>query len=133
MAMHAVRAIFVFSSMLVLLAAHGQEPPRKASVTVFVIDAARLISDYDSGDAQQRRNIEDTVHAMEGGMGWANLQAKQKGQAPFFCAPYVFHPSAEQLIDLIRHVVKNNPDAGKEPWELVLLLALEETYPCQPK
>ena len=131
--MHAVRAMFVLSSMLVPLVAHAQQSPRKATVTVYVLTAAGLISDFDAADAQRRRNIGDTVQAMEAGMGWANLHSTAKGQEPIFCAPHVFHPSAEQSVDLIRRAVKNNPDAGKEPWEAVLLLALEETYPCPPK
>lgn len=131
--MHAVRAIFVCTSMLVPLAAYCQEPPRNASITVHVLDAARLISEHDSADAQHRRDIENTVLAQQGGMGWANLHLIRKGQAPLFCTPHVSPPSAEQSIDLIKRFVKDNPDAGKEPWQVVLLLALEETYPCQPK
>jgi hypothetical protein len=101
-----------------------------AAVAEQDVNAALLA--YDSGDATDRKSGEVAFVNEENGIWWANSRLIFKKQQPLFCPPDNSSalPGAE-MIEIVRRYAKENPKARYLPYGLVILMTLENAFPCK--
>jgi ADP-ribose pyrophosphatase YjhB (NUDIX family) len=64
-------------------------------------------------------------------MGWANIVLKKrKDTPPLYCVPDGFGLTGEQILEMLRKEVKENPSSAEESYGLVILETLEKVFPC---
>ena len=64
-------------------------------------------------------------------MGWANIVLKKrKDTPPLYCVPDGFGLTGEQILEMLRKEVKENPSSREESDGLVILETLEKVFPC---
>ena len=69
--------------------------------------------------------------AVEDGMGWANIVLKKrKDTPPLYCVPDGFGLTGEQILEMLRKEVNENPSSAEESYGLVILETLERVFPC---
>src|SRR4029077_13354465 len=72
-----------------------------------------------------------TLTAVEDGMGWVNAELKKRKDAPpLYCVPDGFGLTGEQILEMLRKEVKENPSSAEESYGLVMLETLEKVFPC---
>lgn len=64
---------------------------------------------------------------------WANTRLAYEKKNPLFCPPPKLSMTPDQTIDIFRQYVKSHVIATQTPAGLVMLWALEDTFPCYPK
>ena len=65
------------------------------------------------------------------GMDWANTALKEsRKELPLYCVPANLALTNNQLIDIVRRMRTDVPSLGKSPVGLVILFALQKTFPC---
>jgi hypothetical protein len=66
---------------------------------------------------------------------WANIEIKRNGGKPMFCPPENLSINSENIISVLNQKIKDFEKNGiiKDDWdtEYILLLGLEETFPCK--
>ena len=89
--------------------------------------------DAAKGDVEKfiwKRHIEDT----QNGMSWANSTlVTGRHETPLYCTPNKVVLTSEQLVDILKRYLeqyKDYKDLGSQPMALVLLMALQEDFPC---
>jgi hypothetical protein len=98
------------------------------------MDVTTLLNKYDSAtsviDKQIIAGIVDKTHY---GISWANafLEDARK-EAPLYCQPKRLVLTTEQILDILRREVKEQPVLGEEPYGLAMIIALRKVFPCQP-
>jgi hypothetical protein len=64
-------------------------------------------------------------------MGWANIVLKKrKDTPPLYCVPDGFGLTGEQILEMLRKEVKENPSSAEESYGLVILETLDRTFHC---
>ena len=117
--MKLVSLIFTLS-LLSPLAAHAQEA-----------NAKKVLDMYDKGSSADKQSIVTILTAVEDGMGWANAELKKRKDAPpLYCVPDGFGLTGEQILEMLRKEVKENPSSAEESYGLVMLETLEKVFPC---
>jgi hypothetical protein len=58
-------------------------------------------------------------------------QERRPDRPPLYCPPRRLAINTEQHIDILRRYVEQNPDIGRDPIGLAMLLALQHTFPCK--
>ena len=107
-------------SLLSPLAAHAQEANVK-----------KVLDMYDTGSNADKESIVTILTAVEDGMGWANIVLKKrKDTPPPYCVPDGFGLTGEQILEMLRKEVKENPSSAEESYGLVILETLEKVFPC---
>jgi hypothetical protein len=74
-----------------------------------------------------------SLNSIGSGIEWANTRIKAKGGQPLYCPPENLAIQPEQMIDMLRRLVKEYPSVGDLPAGLVLIRAYEATFPCSEK
>jgi hypothetical protein len=86
---------------------------------------------YDKGSSADKQSIVTILTAVEDGMGWANAELKKrKDGPPLYCVPDGFGLTGEQILEMLRKEVKENPSSAEESYGLVMLETLEKVFPC---
>src|ERR1700693_2835854 len=107
-------------SLLSPIAAHAQEANVK-----------KVLNLYDAGSPAEKESIVTILQAVEDGMGWANTDlAKRKDTPPLYCVPDQFVLTGEQILEMLRKEVKENPSSAEDSYGLVMLLTLKRAFPC---
>jgi hypothetical protein len=70
------------------------------------------------------------IHAVGNGLGWANTAMAKRGDQRLFCVPNKLGLTVDQSVDIFSRFLKENPKAGEYPGGMVMLIALETTFPC---
>ncbi len=94
------------------------------------MDASTFLQNYDRADATGRHLYERVLGATENGLSWANSALSHDHHQRLYCAPGKLAITDEQDVDILRRHVKEHPEHQTAPYGLVLLLALELTFPC---
>ena len=79
-----------------------------------------------------QRHIED----MSTGFEYANVALIYRGDTPLYCQPKKIALTAEQLADIMKRFLEDNKNAkglGSGPIGAILLLALQDAFPCDAK
>jgi hypothetical protein len=107
-------------SLLSPLAAHAQEA-----------NAKKVLDMYDKGSSADKQSIVTILTAVEDGMGWANIELKKrKDTPPLYCVPDGFGLTGEQILEMLRKEIKENPSFAEESYGLVMLLTFKKAFPC---
>jgi hypothetical protein len=107
-------------SLLSPLAAHAQEANVK-----------KVLDMYDTGSNADKESMVTILTAVEDGMAWANIVLKKrKDTPPLYCVPDGFGLTGEQILEMLRKEVKENPSSAEESYGLVILETLEKVFPC---
>jgi hypothetical protein len=103
-------------SLLSPLAAHAQEA-----------NAKKVLDMYDKGSSADKQSIVTILTAVEDGMGWANIELKKrKDTPPLYCVPDGFGLTGEQILEMLRKEIKENPSFAEESYGLVMLLTFKK-------
>jgi hypothetical protein len=70
------------------------------------------------------------INGLENGYGWANATLSNNGEVPLYCQPSRLALSQDQIVDILRRFVEANPNLREMQTGLVLLMALQEMFPC---
>jgi hypothetical protein len=91
----------------------------------------KVLDMYDTGSKADRESIVTILTAVEDGMGWANIVLKKrKDTPPLYCVPDGFGLTGEQILEMLRKEVNENPSSAEESYGLVILETLEKVFPC---
>jgi hypothetical protein len=55
---------------------------------------------------------------------------KRKDTPPLYCVPDGFGLTGEQILEMLRKEVNENPSSAEESYGLVILETLERVFPC---
>src|SRR5579859_7962650 len=69
----------------------------------------------------------------ENGMSWANTELRARGQPRLYCVPEKMAMSPDQADTILRSYLDEHPEQAKYPVALILLRAMEETFPCSQR
>jgi hypothetical protein len=102
------------------ISAHGQ-----------ISDVETLLHDYDeSGSQSGKHHIIAQLASMQQGMALINLEVGHRKEARFYCAPPKLAVTGEQILNMLRRQVKEDPHLAKYPVSIVMLETLEKAFPC---
>ena len=79
------------------------------------------------------------IEGLGEGMMWANVRATFKGGQPLYCQPGKLSLGTDNYVDMIDHRIAalskslTDKELGESLIPLLLLSALEETFPCPSK
>jgi len=93
------------------------------------LSATEMLQMYD--DPRSKQDVALTVGATQRGLALANAAVGRRKQKPLYCPPPNLALTGEQTIDIVHRFVDAHPTLGKIMWEAVMLLALQEVFPCQ--
>jgi hypothetical protein len=86
---------------------------------------------YDNGTLETRQLYEPIPGSMDNAMSWANSAAMHDQGFYIYCPPDNLALADQQDIDIIRRHLVARPEHGNLPYGLVLLTALQMTFPCK--
>jgi hypothetical protein len=74
------------------------------------------------------------ITGIEDGLSWANVESKKRFGVKLYCSPGSIALQGDQIIDIMRRFVRAHDymDLQEQRVGVVLLLALEELFPCPP-
>ena len=97
-------------------------------------DANQFLRSFDAGTLAERHRMSENLSQIETGMSWINVFiAEDRKERPIYCPPNTLAPTGGQLVDVLRTEVRRVPEEGSRPLGLVLMLALQKAFPCEPK
>jgi Rap1a immunity proteins len=90
-----------------------------------------FLSQYDAADAQARQLLEMFIVGQERGLLTANQYLKvEKSKNALYCPPGDAALTPPQLVETVRDLVSRDGRAGAAPLSVVVLMALQRSYPC---
>jgi hypothetical protein len=93
-----------------------------------------IVRDYDNpklSDAQRTMIISNLAN-IEIGLGWANTALRvQQMQAGLYCLPRDLTIEPQELIDLLRDALWDEPRLGDLPIGFALFATLQRAFPCK--
>lgn len=98
-----------------------------------LVETARsAIASYKGTNAIKKMVAEYYVFGIEEGFGWANSSLVKRGATPLYCPPPKLAITADQTMTILEKFLTEDADAyiSGLPPGIVLLLALERTFPC---
>jgi hypothetical protein len=94
------------------------------------MSVSSLLQYYDTSDVN-KDDIKPILLDTNNGFAWANADLKYRQREPLYCPPGKLALTGEQLIDTLRRKLRNDPAFGAEVLGLGLLMALQDTFPCE--
>jgi hypothetical protein len=103
----------------------------RPSSKFFSIAVKKVLDTYDKGSSADKQSIVTILTAVEDGMGWANIELKKrKDTPPLYCVPDGFGLTGEQILEMLRKEIKENPSFAEESYGFVMLLTFKKAFPC---
>lgn len=102
--------------------------PKRAVASTF--SATQFLASYKKSNAAEKQLLEIAVNNLHGGLFWANVALRRKGQAPLYCQPERLSLTSVQLINMIENEMRDDADLKDAPFGVVLLIALQKVFPC---
>ena len=76
---------------------------------------------------------ETEIMGLQSGFIEANSYLTEiRKEAPMFCQPQSLSLTADQLIDMLRRGVDEQPELDQKDLASALLAVMQHTFPCQP-
>lgn len=72
------------------------------------------------------------LHSYVEAFDWSNAALIARGQQPLYCPPSDLDVVAEQNVAIFKRFVRDMPASQSDDSAMVMLLALQHTYPCPP-
>jgi hypothetical protein len=70
------------------------------------------------------------VNGVLNGIGQANAMIIISGGRPLYCQPDNLALTSGQAANIMQNFVLKNPRTGADPFSVVMILALEDVFPC---
>ena len=99
------------------------------------LTANRLLDMYNNATGNGRQEVQRHVETFEQGVSAANSynNAEGRNDAVLYCVPRNIVLKGDQLMDILRRQVEADPDSlGTTVWQIALIEALREEFPCKP-
>lgn len=78
-----------------------------------------------------RSSTESQIMGLQSGFLEANaFLRKDRKEAPLYCPPENFNLTADQLVDMLRRGVKEQPELDDSTLSSALLTIMRNTFPC---
>jgi hypothetical protein len=93
-----------------------------------------ILRDYDNPklSADQRKTITSNLASIETALGWANTALRvQKMQNGLYCLPDDLMIEPQELIDMLRDALWDEPKLGHLPIGFAVLATLQRAFPCK--
>jgi hypothetical protein len=93
-----------------------------------------ILRDYDNpqSSAVQRAAITSNLASIETALGWANTALRvQKMQRGLYCLPEDLTIAPQELIDMLRDALWDEPRLGNLPIGFAVLATLQRAFPCK--
>jgi hypothetical protein len=93
-----------------------------------------ILRDYDNPklSADQRTTITSNLASIETALGWANTALRvQKMQSGLYCLPDDLMIEPQELINLLRDALWDEPRLGNLPIGFAVLATLQRAFPCK--
>jgi hypothetical protein len=119
-----MRKLFLTSIAALFLATGANAAPKGDVSTRWFLEA------YDKMLPEHRKHVEDMLSWMQLGLLWANTLLKDRGQPLIYCQPDRLTVTGPMILDMMRKGVRDNPKWSEVPAELVIVTALQRTFPC---
>jgi hypothetical protein len=74
----------------------------------------------------QEANVKKVLNMYDAG----SELSKRKDTPPLYCVPDGFGLTGEQILEMLRKEVKENPSSAEDSYGLVMLLTLKKAFPC---
>jgi hypothetical protein len=94
------------------------------------MDAHTFLRNYDAGTLDSRKAMEFWLSSIELGMDWENSILQHDHRVALYCTPPKLNLTGNQLVDMVRRYTTDIKPADILPVGLVMLDALETTFPC---
>jgi|SRR5476649_1037169 hypothetical protein len=119
-------ASLIFAVCLIPITAHADQDAKE------LLDANTLLKLYDTASLADKKLTVNIIAATQTGMAFVNSFLKiTRKEIPFYCPPGKVSLTGEQMLDMIRRQVKDHPVDGTKLYQLVMLNALQEVFPCK--
>ena len=96
---------------------------------------AEILRDYDNPELSvaQRAMISSNLVSIERSLGWANtaLRAQRMSRRALYCLPDKLTIEPQELIDMLRDALWDEPKLGDTPIGFAVLITLQRAYPCK--
>ena len=67
---------------------------------------------------------------MQDGVSWANALLRSNNDHQIYCQPKRLALTGSEIVLMVRKLVEDDPEKGKAPLALAVLIALIRTFPC---
>jgi len=79
-----------------------------------------------------REQTETELVGIQTGFMEANkFLAGMRREAPMYCQPETLHLTADQLVDMLRRGLKEQPEIDDDDLPSALLFVMQRTFPCE--
>jgi hypothetical protein len=94
-----------------------------------------ILKDYYNPELSvaQRMMIVSNLGSIEKALGWANtaLRAQRMSRRALYCLPNDLTIEPQELIDMLRDAVWDEPRLGERPLGFAVLVTLQKAFPCK--
>jgi hypothetical protein len=94
-----------------------------------------ILGDYDNPglNVAQRMMIVSNLASIESALGWANtaLRAQRMSRRALYCVSDNLTIAPQELIDMLRDALNDEPRLGGRPIGLAVLVTLQRAFPCK--
>lgn len=95
------------------------------------IKVGEFFREYDAADSDTKQRIEQLVSKLENGFIWANAHLEEVRKEPrIYCQPDRLVLTGSQIIEMLRHEMKQNPASEIYPIGFGFLEMYRATFPC---
>ena len=119
--------IKTFAALMVLVLSSGQ-----GDAEPLLND---ILKDYYNPELSvaQRMMIVSNMSNIEKALGWANtaLRAQRMSRRALYCLPNDLVIEPQELIDMLRDAVWDEPRLGERPIGFAVLVTLQKAFPCK--
>jgi hypothetical protein len=96
---------------------------------------SEILKDYDNPglSVAQRMMIVSNLASIERALGWANtaLRAQRMSRRALYCLPDKLELQPQELIDLLRDTLWDEPRLGDRPIGFAVIATLQRAFPCK--
>jgi hypothetical protein len=94
-------------------------------------DTQTLLNNYNAGTLAEKFFIAGILSSVENGMSWADAELiNSQHAAPLYCTPSKLDLTGEQILDMLRRHVQDQPSDARYPYGLVMMQVLKKVFPC---
>ena len=114
---------------IVALAVSLVSPLTAAENSTELLSADQILVELEK--PKQGKLAETILHVVSHSLGAANAELEFDGKAPLYCVPDRLALTVEQNRSIFEVYLSRAPEMGELPYFMVMLSALQETFPCE--
>lgn len=121
----------LFSLMLASVLFASAVSPATAQEKPQVLSADQLLQNL--GSKEKAPLAEIILHVVSLSLGAANAELHINGRDPLFCVPANLALTPDQNRSIFEDYLERSPEMGEFPYFMIMLAALQDTFPCENK